>query len=123
MNKYQEALNNLEDIICELSCELKVNYQDYELYTRETGHEKYIYILQELVDRETPLTPTYKNTYIEYKEHYLDKDYEMKYHCPKCDSIVYPIGRCSKCHQNLDWNKYYIIEEEDGHTYYRDRRN
>ena len=107
MNKYQEALNNVKRV-----------YVESDHYDEED-----IKLLQELVDRETPLTPTYKNTYIEYKEHYLDKDYEMKYHCPKCDSIVYPIGRCSKCHQNLDWNKYYIIEEEDGHTYYRDRRD
>ena len=106
MDKYQEALNNIKRV-----------YVESDHYDEED-----IRLLQELVDRETPLTPTYKNTYIEYKEHYLDKDYEMKYHCPKCDSIVYPIGRCSKCHQNLDWNKYYIIEEEDGHTYYRDRR-
>lgn len=105
MNKYQEALNNVKRV-----------YVESDHYDEED-----IRLLQELVDRETPLTPTYKNTYIEYKEHYLDKDYEMKYHCPKCDSIVYPIGRCSKCHQNLDWNKYYIIEEEDGHTYYRRR--
>jgi predicted RNA-binding Zn-ribbon protein involved in translation (DUF1610 family) len=107
MNKYQEALNNVKRV-----------YVESDHYDEED-----IRLLQELVDRETPLTPTYKNTYIEHKEHYLDKDYEMKYHCPKCDSIVYPIGRCSKCHQNLDWNKYYIIEEEDGHTFYRDRRN
>lgn len=107
MNKYQEALNNVKRV-----------YVESEHYDEED-----IRLLQELVDRETPLTPTYKNTYIEYKEHYLDKDYEMKYHCPKCDSIVYPIGRCSKCHQNLDWNKYYIIEEEDGHTFYRARRD
>ena len=111
MNKYQEAINRLWDFI-----ELHSNDSPKDLYDSLEG-------LQELADRETPLTPTYKNTYIEYKEHYLDKDYEMKYHCPKCDSIVYPIGRCSKCHQNLDWNKYYIIEEEDGHTFYRDRRN
>lgn len=105
MNKYQEALNNVKRV-----------YVESDHYDEED-----IRLLQELVDREVPLTPTYKNTYIEYKEHYLDKDYEMKYHCPKCDSIVYPIGRCSKCHQNLDWNKYYIIEKEDGHTYYRRR--
>jgi predicted RNA-binding Zn-ribbon protein involved in translation (DUF1610 family) len=107
MNKYQEALNNVKRV-----------YVESDHYDEED-----IRLLQELVDRENPLTPTYKNTYIEYKEHYLDKDYEMKYHCPKCDSIVYPIGRCSKCHQNLDWNKHYIIEEEDGHTFYRDRRD
>jgi predicted RNA-binding Zn-ribbon protein involved in translation (DUF1610 family) len=105
MDKYQEALNNVKRV-----------YVESDYYDEED-----IKLLQELVDRENPLTPTYKNTYIEHKEHYLDKDYEMKYHCPKCDSIVYPIGRCSKCHQNLDWNKYYIIEEKDGHTFYRDR--
>ncbi len=107
MNNYQEALNNVKRV-----------YVESDHYDEED-----IRLLQELVDREVPLTPTYKNTYIEHKEHYLDKDYEMKYHCPKCDSIVYPIGRCSKCHQNLDWNKYYIIEVEDGHTYYRNRRD
>ena len=107
MDNYQKALNNVQRVYVES------NHYD----------EEDIRLLQKLVDREKPLTPTYKNTYIEYKEHYLDKDYEMKYHCPKCDSIVYPIGRCSKCHQNLDWNKYYIIEVEDEHTFYRARRD
>ena len=105
MDKYQEALNNIKQV-----------YAENDYYD-----ENDIRLLQELVDREKPLTPIYKNTYIEHKEHYLDKDYEMKYHCPKCDSIVDPIDRCSKCHQNLDWNKYYIIKEEDGHTYYKPR--
>ena len=49
-NKYQKALSKLENIICELSCELK---KDYELYTRDTGYEEHIEILQELVDKET----------------------------------------------------------------------
>ena len=110
MNKYQDALNKIirsccpycyDDNGCQ-NCEIK--------QTCNATAKNWVDTLQELVDREKSLTPTYKNTYIEYKEHYLDKDYEMKYHCPKCDSIVYPIGRCTMCHQNLDWNKYFIIE-------------
>lgn len=97
MNKYQEALNNLEDIICELSCELK---QDYELYTRETGYEKYINILQELVDKATPL---------------LDKETPKKpipflnsfFKCGNCNGTFqnhHYQNRCPDCGQKLDWS-------------------
>ena len=105
MNKYQTVLDKF--------------INDGHRLTHRERHE-FGAILQELVDKETPLTPEYKLTKMEYKTHYLDKDYEMKYHCPKCDSIVFPISRCDKCNQNLNWNKYYIIEEKyNGRTYYK----
>lgn len=50
---YQKALNELEDIICELLCELK---EDYELYTRDTNYEKHVYKLQELISKSSLLT-------------------------------------------------------------------
>ncbi len=51
---YQKALNELEDIICELLCELK---EDYELYTRgDTNYEKHVYKLQELISKNSLLT-------------------------------------------------------------------
>lgn len=101
MNKYQEALNNLEDIICELSCELK---QDYELYTRETGYEKYINILQELVDKATPLldkeTPK-KVIIINHSK--LGHSYAT--HCPNCNErVIWEDNRCLECGQKLDWS-------------------
>jgi hypothetical protein len=42
----KKAVSELCDIICDLSCELK---QDYELYCRETGYEKYEDILYEYI--------------------------------------------------------------------------
>ena len=52
-DQYQNALDELENIVCELSCELK---EDYELYTRDTGYEKHVYKLQELISKNSPLT-------------------------------------------------------------------
>ena len=107
-NKYQNAYLKLLSIF---------NAMQLGIYEHSTLEVAELFdTIQELVDREKPLTPTYKNTYIEYKEHYLDKDYKMLYHCPKCDSVVYPIGRCTVCHQNLDWNKYFVIEGRSYHS-------
>ena len=103
-NKYQKALDSLNPNTIE----------------QEYSWRKSVELLQELVDKETSLTPTYKNTKIE-KEHYLDKDYKMLYHCPKCDNIVYPISRCNYCNQKLNWNKYYVIEKKDNKTFYQKR--
>lgn len=107
MNKYQEAYLKLLSIF---------NAMQLGIYEHSTLEVAELFdTIQELVDKEKPLTPEYKNTKVE-KEHYLDKDYQMLYHCPKCDSVVYPISRCEHCGQNLDWNKYYVIE---GRTYYK----
>ena len=111
-NKYQEALNNVKTAPSFMGGNDRYKY----VLQSSIPFMEDIDTLQELVNKETPLTPTYKNTYMEYKEHYLDKDYEMLYHCPKCDSVVCPIDRCRMCNQNLDWNKYFIIE---GKTYYK----
>ena len=106
-NKYQEALSKLEAIICELSCELK---EDYELYTRDTGYEEHIETLQELVDKETPMKAII----------YDEKD-EIVYKCPDCGSEVrsiqkwalddYPYhldsgepNRCDYCGKRIDWS-------------------
>lgn len=50
--QYQKALNELEDIICALLCELK---EDYELCTRDIGYEKHVYKLQELINKNSLL--------------------------------------------------------------------
>lgn len=105
MNKYkeyQEAVNNLENIICDLSCELK---QDYELYTRETDYEKYIYILQELVDKEKPKKLKSKT----------DKDGRLLWICPNCGDVYMKFWSdvetitcrkyCDECGQKLDWSE------------------
>lgn len=108
MNKYQEAYLKL------LSTFNAMQLGIYEHNTLEIA--EVFDVIQELVDEKIPLTPTYKNTKVK-KEHYLDKDYQMMYHCPKCDDVVYPIQKhCDNCSQKLDWNKYFIIE---GNTYYK----
>ena len=117
MNKYQKALNNLEDIICELSCELK---QDYELYTRETGYEKYIYILQELVDKtnkydekETAKKPIKEIIFDAYDCDDRNIDFEWeRTKCPHCDDDLIneyedrdfeDYDYCPCCGGRLDW--------------------
>ena len=108
-NKYQEALSKLEDIICELSCELK---EDCELYTRDTGYEEHIEILQKLVDKETPMKVNKK----EFLEFDCDDDFEyfphmtFYYKCPnrKCKlhhkyELSFDTERCPICNQLLDW--------------------
>lgn len=111
MNKYQEALKNIKR-------EAGTPYFS-TLYDIDDWKDDFN-TLQELVDKETPLTPEYKKTYVG-REHYLDKDYLMLYHCPKCDGVIYPIQKhCDSCGQKLDWNKYYVIEEKhNGRTYYK----
>lgn len=107
-NKYQKALSKLENIICELSCELK---KDYELYTRDTGYEEHIEILQELVDKETDKETSMKPVY-----KFIKEPYEHRWHCPKCNEIIRTIiyqdveedtgklNYCPECGTHIDWS-------------------
>lgn len=108
MNKYQEAYLKLLNTF---------NDMQLGIYDHDTLEIVKVFdVIQELVDKEKPLTPEYRNTKVE-REHYLDKDYQMLYHCPKCDWIINSVRKyCEHCGQKLNWNKYYVIEEG---TYYK----
>ena len=103
-NKYQSALNKIIRSCCPYcyddngckNCEIK--------QTCNATAKSWVDTLQELVDKETPMKPTRRLTFVEYKTHYLDKDYEMLYHCPKCDEAICISSRCYKCNQFLDWS-------------------
>ena len=77
MDKYQVALNNVKRV-----------YVESEHYDEED-----IAILQELVDKETPMKPIRKGK--------LNSLY-----CPKCDRPLMFEGTicCDKCGQKLDWS-------------------
>ena len=87
MNKYQEALDNVDK--CRVNKTLNINIKD-------------ILILQELVDKATPKKPEYLN-YGGYKI--------GNYHCPNCNSIIVIDNRnyklpkyCDECGQAFDWS-------------------
>lgn len=94
MNKYQEALNFLEE----------------ECRSIKKGEaKKYVNSLQELVSKATPKKPIYRK--VLYKEDYF-------YFCPTCgvrvplyhngyDQFMYPF--CPYCGQAIDWSE----DEED----------
>lgn len=74
-NKYQEALKKLK------------------LFFGNSPYTKELTILQELVDKETPMKPVRKG-----KLNWL--------HCPRCDKSLYFENqpRCQDCGQKLDWS-------------------
>ena len=85
MNKYQKALN----------------YLDWHC---NVVHKKQQDLLQELVDRETPIKPILR----EFINKYDCEDYE--YLCGKCkDHLAYHRGRVDRCNDNecnqlADWS-------------------
>ena len=93
MNKYQEALNKIKNY------EFKKNSWVYDIGARITPETD---ILQELVDKETPMKPTLR----------IDEKFNLKeYFCPICnkESVTinnyYPLDRCEICGQRIDWSK------------------
>ena len=90
MNKYQEALNKLK------------NLGDKDLYNEY--YLEWTNVLQELVDKETPMKPK-----IEQQHDYVECHYVCSYEiclCPKCEvKISYADEYCSKCGQKLDWEE------------------
>ena len=83
MDKYQEALKRLKQ-------ETAPN-----TYCADFDKEKYINILQELVDKATPKKVD------KYSRH---KDLEPTYFCPICENIVEKEHKyCTECGQRLEW--------------------
>ena len=82
MSKYQEALKRLRT-------------NEY-LTSRE--QRRYYNLLQELVDKETPMKPVFKQVAV--------LPYEKKmWHCSKCDITVgWGNCYCNNCGQKLDWS-------------------
>ena len=91
MNKYQEALDKL-----------------YDGYQNGMAGRHYYDIVQELVNKETPMKPIDK--YTEKVRDYLNEDsfiyvnFETGY-CPNCNKEVNEnYTYCNKCGQRLDWS-------------------
>lgn len=113
MNKYQEAL----DIIVEKTDMLnntclhlpKCMKNGICHYVGEGLCEDYkrVKLLQELVDKETPVKPKIIK---EEKYEWYDIFDGMRFYCPKCENeLCCPlqgtkITRCDECGQRLDWS-------------------
>lgn len=82
MNKYQEALNNLE-----------------KLEDQEWSDDKWSKTLKELVDKATPKKPT---TYA--SVNLLGKKTINDFFCPHCKKSINKKKHCSNCGQKLDWS-------------------
>ena len=79
MNKYQEALNDMYAVLNDSNrwCERKS-------------------LLQELVDKETPMKPRFAH---------LDKINMNIYGCPNCKALASKTHpRCPNCGQKIDWS-------------------
>ena len=85
-NKYQEALDYVNNSVCTAMACLGVN---------DEKTRKYLHTLQELVNKETPIRTVCKKYFGFYHTH-----------CPKCDTAI-NIARdyCSTCGQRLDWSE------------------
>ena len=93
MNKYQEALNKVYEIISDL----------------DFGSQKecaiQLKIIQELVDKETPM-----------KVDKIDWTPTVIYRCVKCSKKITNGNYCINCGQKLDWSEEdldFICEVED----------
>lgn len=82
MNKYEKAL--------------------YEVLTfGELANDKSPRLLQELVDRATPMKPK-----VECKKDSIAEEYYDEYTCPNCGDTIYPNTCCmnNDCRQKIDWS-------------------
>ena len=87
MSKYQEALDYINKSICTLLALQGI--QDEQVI-------KNLHILQELVDKETPIKPYFLN-YGGYKI--------GNWHCSECEGIINTSDMyCKHCGQRLDWS-------------------
>ena len=100
MNKYQEALNHLEDETIE-------NFENKHVQTDEERKKivKDVICLGELVDKATPKKPINQSTPV-----------VRQGYCPNCKGELRKLGSrnevvlegqlyCSSCGQALDWSK------------------
>lgn len=87
-SKYEEALDYLR----------RIGGDGYYKKQREKSFD----VLQELVDRATPMKPLYK-----IPEHKRRKDGEELAHCPVCEwQLNWKYGcQNNKCRQCIDWSK------------------
>lgn len=117
MDKYQEAL----DLICDKNYELDVFLEKYPQiqtsWQTSKGFSRYVEklkdfeskygnmpaeVIQELVDKETPMKPNYDKFYD------TNDGFFNKYYCPKCRHEKVFVNRfenkyCHNCGQKLDW--------------------
>lgn len=109
MNKYQEALDYLASL-WEIEGEITVKSDPFDRFNRvetliedkvrraDRGNVK---ILQELVDKETPM-----KVLILKKQYEVETEMYRNYgECPKCNhSNLIGQYRCDECGQKLDWS-------------------
>ena len=83
MNKYQEALDRIKN---------KTAIIDGEKMTIGAAYCDTLSILQELVDKETPVKPKFVN--------------KLDWTCPRCDAYHTKFVQyyCEYCGQKLDWS-------------------
>ena len=86
MNKYQEALKKI-----------KSDFWDDPAYY---GLEEEFNLLQELVDKETPME-------VNMEDYHLEDEYQYPiYNCPKCGKHLNDEDSyCRHCGQKLDWSE------------------
>lgn len=102
MNKYEEALDNLDYIITKLAywsaLDLSEVDKEYRLYNSES-------LIKELVDRATPKKPIIKQSINGSFD--WEKEEIINYHvCPNgCKQVrdEYVDKFCSECGQAIDW--------------------
>ena len=94
--QYQKALD-----------ELKYHFENPRRHYWNMGAnepQKYFDILQELIDKETPIKPK-----IEQQHDYVECHYVCSYEiclCPKCGvKISYADEYCSDCGQKINWSE------------------
>lgn len=88
MNKYQKALKTFGNIPFTIG-----HFRVFKKTDEDV--EKDYKLLQELVDKETPMKPNN-----------FDKEYCM-YNCPNCSKVnaTFKFSYCPHCGQKLDWSK------------------
>ena len=100
MNKYQEALNHLEDETIE-------NFKKKHIPTNEerTKIINDVVFLQELVEKATPEAPNVEHSWWRSPDGVSVLTF-FKYKCPCCEKRITDIDKfCPNCGQAIDWGK------------------
>lgn len=92
MNKYQEALDKIA----------KHTNNPRSMYFNLGANEpkKYLDILQQLVNKETP-----KKVLNKHKEYVFPRAYRFSGLCPNCKTHIDSGKYCPTCGQKLDWSE------------------